>query len=468
MTSGAVVPNDLDAEASVLSSVMLKPDSLDAVVDRLRVEHFYSEPNAAIYEAALDLAKAGQPIDAVTIAGWLKDRGKLQACGGAAYLAQIIDATPAVHHIEAHADHVRALARLRKLISEAHAIAARGYSAAADVQGYLDQAAATVAAIAEDGHASTMVTMSDAVTQTYKQISDAAHRGSRMTGIESGFPTLDKLTCGWQRGEQYVIAGRPGMGKSAFMMCTAAAVASHWARHPDTGADFYGQVVVVFSLEMSRQLLIKRHLSSEARVDGNAVRSNTLTQEDWGKLTVAAKTMSGLPFYIDDASKPSPIEIRAKCRRIAAEAERYGRRLSLVCIDYAQLVDGRPMVGKGETREREVAQISGAFKRLAKELDVPVLLLAQLKRPAQSTAVVPKEPALEDLRESGSLEQDADGVIFIHREEYYLRDKTPQDKRGVARIILAKQRNGPDGVATLKFDGRYTLFSEPENQWGHQ
>lgn len=449
-------PADLDAEAAVLSAVILKPAALDVVAPLLRSEDFFSAQNQILYRTVSSLSVAGEPVDIATIASRLKASGELARVGGVGYLAQIVDATPAVHHVEAHAQIVRRLSRLRACIAEAQAIAAEGYGSAGDVQGYLDGAAARVMRVATPDTAGTLVTMREAVSETFGRMST---NGANRRGVGSSWPSVDKLTAGWQPSEMMVLAARPGMGKTAAMLTAAIEVAGHRATRPN-GEEYLDQCAIVFSLEMSRDALVKRAIGAEAQVDGQALRTNNISQEDWGRLTSAAEYLSALPLFIDDAAKPSPIEIRAKVRRVQAEQAQHGRRVGLVCIDYAQLVDGRPLVTKNANREQEVAAVSGAVVRMAKELGVPVMLLAQLKRPVQSTAVVPKAPSLEDLRESGSLEQDAHAVLFIHREEYYLRDKTPEDKRNVAEFILAKQRNGPTGVARLRFDGRYTLFSE--------
>lgn len=456
MSDGRAPPSDTEAEAAVLSACILKPAALDVVAPILRSEDMFSAQNQIIFRTVLSLSAAGESIDIATIAARLKASGELARVGGLAYLAQIVDATPAVHHVEAHAQIVRRLAKLRRCIAEAQAIAAEGYGAAADVQGYLDAAAARVAIAAAPDTIGSMVTMREAVGESFSKLTAS---GAGRRGVSSSWPSVDKLTAGWQPGEMVVLAARPGMGKTAAMLTAAIEVAGHRGQRPN-GEEWLDQCAIVFSLEMSRDALVKRAIGAEAQVDGQALRTNTVSHDDWGRLTVAADYLSALPLFIDDAAKPSPIEIRAKVRRIQAEQAQHGRRVGLVCIDYAQLVDGRPLVNKNANREQEVAAVSGAIVRMAKELGVPVMLLAQLKRPVQSTAVVPKAPSLEDLRESGSLEQDAHAVLFIHREEYYLRDKTPDDKRNVAEFILAKQRNGPTGVAKLRFDGRYTLFSE--------
>lgn len=455
-SAGRVPPCDLDAEASVLSACLLKPDALDVVAPLVAPSDFFSDANGTIYDAISALARACGKVDTTTVAAHLSAMGKLRAIGGVAYLMQIVDATPAVHHVEAHAQIVRRLAKLRRCIAEAQTIAAEGYSAAGDVQGYLDNAAARVAIVAAPDTVGSMVTMREAVGETFAKMGSV---GASRRGVAGAWPSLDRLTAGNQPGEMRIIAARPGMGKTAAMLTDAIEVAGHRGRRAN-GEEWLDQCAIVFSLEMSREALVQRALATEAQVDGNSIRQGTVTGDEWSRLTAAAEYLSALPLFIDDAAKPSPIEIRAKVRRIQAEQAQHGRRVGGVYIDYAQLVDGRPLVPKNASREQEVAAVSGATVRMAKELGVPTTLLAQLKRPVQSTAVVPKAPSLEDLRESGSLEQDAHAVLFIHREEYYLRDKTPEEKRNVAEFILAKQRNGPTGVVRLRFDGRYTLFSE--------
>lgn len=452
-TAGRPPPCDLDAEAAVLSTCLLKQEWLDTVATLVRPEDFFSDSNAWIFDAILAISSVGEKVDTTTVAGYLKAKDRLTACGGLAYLVQVTDATPAVHHVEAHAQIVRRLAKLRRCIAEAQAIAAEGYGAAADVQEFLDGACARITKVAEPDRVGSMVTMRDAVGEAYA----ALGKGKVAGGIASGWTGLDKLTAGWHRGELTVLAGRPGMGKTAAMMQTAIEVADH--RGMRNGQEFTDQFVAVFSIEMLRGQLVTRAIASEARVDSNRVRQNALLDTDWPKLSAAADYLSALPMSVDDTSKPSPVAIRAHCRRLQREQAQYGRSLGLVCVDYAQLVDGKPLVGKNDNREREVAEVSAAMKRIAKDLNVPVILLAQLSRPPKGVQV-PKPPQLSDLRESGSLEQDADAVIFIHREEYYLLDSCPEDKKGVASFIVAKQRNGPTGTVQMAFDGAHVRFSD--------
>ena len=352
MTTRGVPPQDHAAEAAVISSLLLKPDTLDLVVDIVRAEDFSDHRNRSIFEAVAALSLDGSAVDIVTVKAWLTDR---QRAVKASFLAEVCDSTPAVHHIEAHAKRVRDLARLRLLIDQAHDIAARGYSAGHDVQGYLDSSAATMSRIAESADASKSYSLCEVISDTFGKIRDASQRGESTLGIASGFPSLDRLTCGWQRRELYVLGARPGMGKTAFMMGTAVNVASHaaWMTQPDgSKQECYDQAVLVFSIEMGRELLGLRMLATEARVDSNIIRANQVDREEWGRLSEAAQILSAIPLYIDDQSSPSPIEIRAKARRVAAECARHRQRLSLIAIDYAQLVDGSPMVDSRASREQ--------------------------------------------------------------------------------------------------------------------
>ena len=467
-SAGRVPPHDLDAEAAVLSAILLKRDALDQVAELLRPEHFYSEANGRIFEAALALALSGQPIDIVQIASWLRDREKLQQIGGLAYLAQIVDATPAVAHVQAHAKTVREKWRLRRLIAECQRLSAEGYGDVGSVQEFIDGAEQSVYELARSVETSNVQPIAQVLRVAFDQISKAAERGDRITGISTGYDKLDEKTAGLHDGDLSIVAARPGMGKTSFVLNLAVNVASpRRIATPSPGQQGYGGPerhepgfgVAVFSLEMPREQLATRMVCSEGRVDVGKLRGGHLGPDDWRKLTEAASFLSALPIWLDDTPAMGLLELRAKCRRIQAEYNREAssehpeQRVGLVVIDYLQLMTGRQGVS---SREQEISEISRGLKQLAKELRVPVIALSQLNRGVETRAGKDKRPQLSDLRESGAIEQDADMIMFIYRDEYYNPETT--EHRGIAELIIAKQRNGPTGKVLTRFTSSCTRF----------
>jgi replicative DNA helicase len=465
--AGRVPPHDLDAEAAVVSAVMLKRDALDQVAEILKAEHFYSEANGRVYEAAVALALQHKPIDIVQIASWLRDREKLAQVGGTAYLAQIVDATPAVAHVVSHAKIVREKWRLRRLIAECQRISAEGYGDVGGVQEFIDGAEQSVYELARTVETSSALPIRDVVRAAFEQITKAAARGDRITGISTGFAKLDEKTAGLHDGDLTIVAARPGMGKTSFVLNLAVNVAQpRTISSPgpqDRGygggprrAPGYG--VVVFSLEMPREQLASRMLCSEARVDVGKLRGGHLSAEDWRKLTESASELTNLPIWLDDTPAIGLLEVRAKVRRIQAEynrgttEEEDEKRIGLVVIDYLQLMSGRQGAA---SREQEISEISRGLKQLAKELRVPVIALSQLNRAVETRPGKDKRPQLSDLRESGAIEQDADMICFIYRDEYY---NPETDRKGMAEIIIAKQRNGPTGKVLTRFTASCTRF----------
>jgi len=458
--AGRVPPHDLDAEAAVLAAVLLDRNALDKVQDILQPEHFFSDAHGRIYEAAQELAMAGASLDIISVGAWLRDRERLQQVGGAAYLAQLADATPTVAHVAQHARVVFEKARARRAIAAFQRAAAELYGDVGDLQDYLDGTEQQLHEIAQTRRATTVEPLHQALRTAFEQITAAAERGDRMTGISTGYERLDAKTAGLHDGDLMIIAARPGMGKTAFVLNVAVNVASPrtiTVDGQDRAVPGYG--VAVFSLEMPREQLATRTACAEARVDLGRVRQGVLLPADWERLTESAQYLSTLPIWIDDAPALNLLELRAKVRRIQAEYNEPAtptapeRRLGLVIVDYLQLMKG---VGKSPSREQEIAEISRGLKALAKELKVPVMALSQLNRAVETRSTKDKRPQLSDLRESGAIEQDADTIIFIYRDEYYNPETT--NAKGLAELIIAKQRNGPTGKVLVRFASACTRF----------
>ncbi|XXX74721.1 replicative DNA helicase [Sorangium sp. So ce134] len=467
IVAGRVPPHDLDAEAAVLSAILLHRDALDRVLEILKAEHFYSEANSRIYEGAQELAAAGTPIDIVSVASWLRDRERLAQVGGAAYLAQLADATPAVAHVAAHARVVYEKWRVRQLIATCQRVAAEGYGDVGVVQEFIDGAEQAVYQLARTPQGTSTQPIAQVLKAAFEQITAAAERGDRITGISTGFEKLDAKTAGLHDGDLSIVAARPGMGKTSFVLNLAVNVASPRAvsspgpDHAGHGIERHdpGFGAAVFSLEMPREQLATRMVCSEGRVDVGKLRQGFLQPDDWRRLTEAASFLSTLPIWIDDTPAITLLELRAKVRRIQAEYDRppsegsSGRRVGLVVIDYLQLMKGRDGVS---SREQEISEISRGLKQLAKELKVAVIALSQLNRAVETRTTKDKRPQLSDLRESGAIEQDADNIIFIYRDEYYNPETT--NHKGIAELIVAKQRNGPTGKVLTRFTSSCTRF----------
>jgi replicative DNA helicase len=473
IVAGRVPPHDLDAEAAVLSAILLHRDALDRVLEILKPEHFYSDANGRVYEAAQELAVAGTPIDIVSVASWLRDRERLVQIGGAAYLAQLADATPAVAHVGAHAKQVYEKWRVRQLIATCQRVAAEGYGDVGVVQAYIDNAEQSIYELARTAQGTSTQPLAQVLKAAFEQITAAAERGDRITGISTGYEKLDAKTAGLHDGDLMIVAARPGMGKTSFVLNLAVNVASpRTVSAPAPGEAGHGVErhepgfgVAVFSLEMPREQLATRMVCSEGRVDLGKLRQGFLQPDDWRRLTEAASFLSTLPIWIDDTPALNILDLRAKVRRIQAEYDRgernerstgsgsLGRRVGLVVVDYLQLMKGRDGVN---SREQEISEISRGLKQLAKELKVPVIALSQLNRSVETRTTKDKRPQLSDLRESGAIEQDADTIIFIYRDEYYNPETT--NSKGIAELIISKQRNGPTGKVLTRFTSSCTRF----------
>lgn len=441
---GRIPPHDLDAEAAVLSACMLSEHAVDTAAEMLAASDFYSEANRAIFEAICALAENSGKVDLVTVASWLRDRERIGAVGGMPYLAQLADATPAVSHVSEHATTVREKARVRRAIATCQMFAAEGYGDVGGYQQFLDELERAVFEIARVPTKNAATKAVDAMHAAADKIRQAQQRGGAVTGAPTGFELLDRKTAGMHPGDLIIVAGRPGMGKTSFVLNVAVNV----AEKADLG-------VLFFSLEMPREQLGARLLSGEARIDATRLRTGELRPGEWGKIREEQARIGKFPIWIDDTPGLTMLEIRGRVRRLMSELSREDppKKLGLVVIDYLQLMGGQRQ--RGESREQEISENTRRIKALAKELGVPFLVLSQLNRSVEARSVKDKRPQLADLRESGSIEQDSDTIIFVYRDEYYFRDSPD---KGIAELIVAKQRNGPTGIVKVKFTGEFTRF----------
>ncbi len=418
-SGGRVPPHSLDAERAVLGGVLLENNALNTVLQILQPDDFYSRANGLVFDAMLELFRRGAPVDTVTLRGWLVDRGSLQKAGGDEHLLSLTNTIPTVANIENHAKMVREKAVVRRLITACHEIAATGYGDYGEAADYLDQAEKRVFEVGKERTGTPYEAIKVVVDRTIKQLHDAVSRGAHFTGLPTGIDKLDEMTAGLKGGELIIIAGRPGMGKTAF----ALNVAMHACQERTVP-------VVVFSLEMRKEELARRVLCGEARVDGGRLRTGQLSGNDCTRLINAAGPTSELPIWIDDTAALTVTELRGKARRLRAE-----HGLGLVVVDYLQLMRSG---SKNDSREQEISEISRSLKALSKELDVPVIALSQLNRGVETRPGKDKRPQLADLRESGAIEQDADVIMFVYRPELYAKDDQERSQiRGLAEIIVA-------------------------------
>ena len=425
-------PHDIDAERAVLGGIMLTADALSVVESIVTADDFYHPAHAIIYDAARAVAIRQEPIDVVTLAAELRLRDRINAVGGAQYLGDLLDTTATTAHIERHARIVADLAQVRRLIHATAEINAKGYTPG-DVTEYLDASAARVTELCQRQGTGEPVWLERGLTEAFERIEQTAARGASITGASTGYADLDALLAGLHPGEFTIIAARPAMGKTSLALNLAPVVARET-----------GKPALIFSLEMPRIELVNRMLCAEARVDQARLRTNLLGADDMQALTDAAQRLFAIRVAID-AGDASLYDIRAKARRMK---QKHG--LACVIVDYLQL-----MRGTGDSREQEIAGISRGLKLLATELDVPVIALSQLNRAPEMRPGKDRRPQLSDLRESGAIEQDADNVLFIYRDEMYNRDS---EDKGVAEIIIAKQRNGPTGIVRLRWLQELTRF----------
>ncbi|GAA1572478.1 replicative DNA helicase [Streptomyces globosus] len=436
-----VPPQDLDAEQSVLGGMLLSKDAIADVVEIIKGHDFYRPSHETIYQAILDLYAKGEPADPITVGAELTRRGEIGKVGGVSYLHTLVQSVPTAANASYYAEIVHERAVLRRLVAAGTKITQMGYAADGDVDEIVNSAQAEIYAVTEQRTSEDYLPLGDIMEGALDEIEAIGSRSGQMSGVPTGFTDLDSLTNGLHPGQMIVIAARPAMGKSTLALDFARAC-SIKSNLPS----------VIFSLEMGRNEIAMRLLSAEARVALHHMRSGTMTDDDWTRLARRMPDVSAAPLYIDDSPNLSMMEIRAKCRRLKQRND-----LALVVIDYLQLMQSggsrRP-----ESRQQEVSDMSRNLKLLAKELEVPVIALSQLNRgPEQRTD---KKPMVSDLRESGSIEQDADMVILLHREDAYEKESP---RAGEADLIVAKHRNGPTATITVAFQGHYSRFVDMAN-----
>ncbi len=442
-------PQNIEAEQSVLGAILMDNAALNKAIEIVDVDDFYKDTHRRIYTAMLDLYEKGDAIDLITLTDHLQKKGELELIGGSSYLAVLVNIVPTAANIKYHSKLVHEKAMLRNLINTATEIVTTSYENSHDVEELLDYAEKNIFAISEKRIKPSFVNVKDIVRSSFETIERLYEKKEMVTGLATGFLDFDVMTSGFQPGDLIIVAGRPGMGKTAFAMC----VTQYVGIEKQTPA-------AVFSLEMTKEQLVLRMLCSEARVDAHKLRSGYLGKTDWPKLTTAAGRLSEAPIFIDDSSALSVIEMRAKARRLKAE-----HGLGLIIVDYMQLMKGR---GRADTREQEISEISRSLKALAKELSIPVIAISQLNRAVESRSE--KKPQLADLRESGAIEQDADLIVFIYRDEAYRPCSCEREaqctcgRRGMAEAIIGKQRNGPTGTVKLAYIDKYTRFENLEKR----
>ncbi|KJS03444.1 MAG: DNA helicase [Peptococcaceae bacterium BRH_c4a] len=429
-----VPPQNIDAEQWVLGALFVDRDTIYKISRFLKPEDFYLEGHRLVYRAFLELDEAGVPTDLLTVTDILRQQGSLEKVGGATYVASLAGMVPTAANAESYARIIEEKSLLRSLISMATRIAGLGYEGGDDAEKLIDEAENMLLELSSRRSSSGFTPIDRILVEIFKLIEERFRNKGKVSGVLTGFSDLDRLCCGLQSGDLIIVAGRPAMGKTSFGLTLAHQASQH-----------HGVPTAVFSLEMAKAQLVQRVLCGEAMVDMQKVRSGNLSETDWNKMAEAAAKLTRVPLYIDDSPGISVRQIRAKSRRLKAE-----KGLGLIVIDYLQLIQGS---SRSENRQQEIADISRSLKAMAKDLEVPVVALAQLSRSVEQRDK--KRPIMSDLRESGSLEQDADIVMFIYREEYY---KPDTEKKGIAEIIVAKQRNGPTGSVELAFLKEYTRF----------
>jgi len=433
-----VPPQNTEAEQSILGGILLDNHALNAVVEILEANDFYSEAHRRIFSAILELSDRNEPSDLITLSNILKEKKHLDSVGGASYLATLVDSVPSAANVAHYAKIVKEKSILRRLIGTATEILNKSYHAGSEVDRILDEAEHAIFEISENKIRPAFFPLKEILKDSFRTIERLYEKKELVTGVPTGFDKLDELTSGLQNAELIIVAGRPSMGKTA--------LALNIAQHASIEA---GIPVAIFSLEMAKEQLALRMLASEARVDSQRIRKGFLGESDWPKLTTAAGRLSDAPIFIDDTPAISVLEMKAKSRRLKAETG-----LGLVILDYLQLMKGG---GNADTREQEISEISRSLKALSKELSVPVMALSQLNRKVEDRTN--KRPQMADLRESGAIEQDADVIFFLYRDDVYNRSEDNPEK-GTAEVIIGKQRNGPVGTVKLTFQEKYTRFDK--------
>lgn len=429
-------PQNLEAEQCVLGSILLQQGALVKILELVAPEDFYRQAHKTIFSAMVTLFEKNEPQDIITVTNILKDKNQLDEIGGPAYLSNLTDIVPVAANITFYAKIIRSKAILRRLIQTSTEIAARCYEEQDDIDSLVDDAEQTIFEISRTKSSQDFQALSKIIPETFKRVERLAEKKELITGVPTGYDDLDRMTAGLQSSDLIILAGRPSMGKTALAMNIV-----------QNAAIFNKIPVAVFSLEMSKEQLGMRMLCSVSRVDSQNLRTGFIRDPDWPKLARATGILSEAPIFIDDTPAISVLEMRAKSRRLKAE-----HNIGLVVVDYLQLMRGR---SSAERREQEISEISRSLKAMAKELDLPVIALSQLNRSLESRPN--KRPQLSDLRESGAIEQDADVICFLYRDEIYNKSED-NPKRGIAEVIIGKQRNGPTGTIELTFIDKFTTF----------
>ena len=443
MELGKVPPHDLEAEQAIIGSMLTDKDAVISAIEVLKEDDFYREDNKSIYSAILNLYNRAEPIDIITVKAELESMGKFEKVGGLEYLAELPEKVPTTANAMKYIKIVEEKSTLRRLIKTANEIIELGYSPTEDVEDIMEGAEKKIFNIMQDKSQKSYTPIKDALVESFTKLEELYNRKQHITGVPSGFTELDYRTAGFHGSELILIAARPAMGKTAF----ALNIAANAALKGNTA-------VAVFSLEMSKEQLVNRILCSESMVDSNKVRTGKLEEDDWTKLAGTIGPLSEAEIYIDDTPGINIMEIRAKCRKLKLE-----KNIGMVVIDYLQLIQGSGNRRSG-SREQEISEISRSLKILAKELDVPVIALSQLSRAAEQRP--DHRPMLSDLRESGAIEQDADIVMFLYRDDYYNQDS---EKKDIAEVIIAKHRGGSTGTVELLWLGSYTKFVNLERRF---
>ena len=442
MELGKVPPHDVEAEQAVLGSMLTDKDAVISAIEVLKEDDFYRTDNKSIYEAIMNLYNRAEPIDIITVKAELESLGKFEQVGGLEYLASLPDKVPTTANAMKYIKIVEEKSTLRNLIKTANEIIELGYDPTEDVSDIMEGAEKKIFNIMQNNDKKSYSPIKDILVDSFTQLEELYNRKQHITGVPSGFTELDYKTAGFHGSDLVLIAARPAMGKSAFALNIA------------TNAAVRGNVpVVIFSLEMSKEQMVNRILCSEAMVDSNKVRTGKLEEDDWTKLAGSIGPLSDAEIYIDDTPGISVMEIRAKCRKLKLE-----KNIGMVVIDYLQLVQGSNK--RNGSREQEISEISRSLKILAKELNVPVIALSQLSRAVEQRP--DHRPMLSDLRESGAIEQDADIVMFLYRDDYYNPDS---EKKDIAEVIIAKHRGGSLGTVDLLWLGSYTKFVNLEKRF---
>ena len=442
MELGKVPPHDIEAEQAVLGSMLTDKDAVIAAMESLKPDSFYREDDKAIYEAMQNLYNKAEPIDLITLKNELETMSKLEQVGGIEYLANLPEKAPTSANVQKYISIVEEKSMLRTLIKTANELVDLGYSQTEDVEDIMDHAEKKIFDIMQKKNQKGYSPIKDVLVESFTKLEELYNRKQHITGVPTGFTDLDYRTAGLHGSELILIAARPAMGKTAF----ALNLASNAALRGKTG-------VAIFSLEMSKDQLVNRMLCSEAMVDSNKMRTGKLEEDDWAKLAQAIGPLSEANVFIDDTPGITVMEIRTKCRKLKLE-----KNIGLVIIDYLQLITGNGK--KGGSREQEISEISRSLKILAKELNVPVIALSQLSRAVEQRP--DHRPMLSDLRESGAIEQDADIVMFLYRDDVYNKES---EKKDIAEVIIAKQRGGTTGTVDLLWMGSYTKFVNLETRY---